>query len=305
MGTTEKLSYLNETKQQLKAYINTFDGNLTDESTFRSYKDELNDIILKSIDGTIDLYTLYPKYTGSSDYANLSGTEQSKIRISLSPKEIAQDGTPTPDVPIEVNTVTGNNTITISNEDNTQSQNYSINLGSIEYAKIGSAEDNIYRDDNGDWYFEEHIGKKILNGTENWVYSTLSNNTITSAFVRGLGGKNLSTYMCNKFPYLTVISAYTTVEYCGTNGDSMRLGVFKSRLNTPDLQGLKSWLSQNNIKVYFELATPTTTQITDSDLIDALDALYDEAMSYKGNTTIIQINDDLPFTLNYSVLKEI
>lgn len=228
-----------------------------------------------------------------------------KINITLKPSEITQDGTPTPDVPIEVNTVTGNNTITISNADNTQSQNYSINLGSIEYAKIGSAEDKIYRDDNGDWYFEEHIGKKILNGTENWIYSTLSNDTIVSVFVRGLGGKNLSTYMCNKFPYLTYISVYTTVEYCGTNGDSMRLGVFKSRLNTADLQGLTSWLSENNIKVYFELATPTTSQITDSTLLAQLEALYQNATAYEGKTVIKQTNSNLPFVIDYELVKDL
>lgn len=363
----------------------------------------------------------YTTYTGTS--LNILNTLRGKIKnIELKPSEITQDGTPTPDAPIEVNTVTGNNTITIQgknlfDKDNTNilnayidrttttitsinnnrivwipcspnttytisrmdgfqpnvawteitpaigvasygqvkaennvatittgatakylivrvyngnvdtetietilsslqieygnqateyeqynAQNYSINLGSIEYAKIGTAEDKIYRDDNGDWYFEEHIGKKVLNGTENWLYSTLSNDTIASAFVRGLGGKNFSTYMCNKFPYLTVISAYTTVEYCGTNGDAMRLGVFKSRLNTPDLQGLTSWLSQNNIKVYFELATPTTTQITDSTLITQLEALYQNAQSYNGTTNVTQTNTKLPFVLNMDVL---
>jgi hypothetical protein len=243
----------------------------------------------------------YTTYTGT--ILNILNTLKGKIKnIELKPSEITQDGTPTPDAPIEVNTVTGNNTITISNTDNTQSQNYSINLGSIEYAKIGSAEDKIYRDVNGDWYFEEHIAKKILNGTENWLYSSLSNDTITSAFVRGLGGKNLSTYMCNKFPYLTFISVYTTVEYCGTNGDAMRLGVFNSRLNTTDLQGLKSWLSQNNIKVYFELATPTTTQITDTTLVSQLENIYQNAQSYNGTTNVTQTNTKIPFVLNMDVL---
>ena len=366
----------------------------------------------------------YTTYTGTS--LNILNTLRGKIKnIELKPSEITQDGTPTPDAPIEVNTVTGNNTITIQGKnlfdynnttvgalfgnpatkenngykggwaygvvlqkpiqpgtytisfkvkdaDNSptanmrlvdennqeiegtiincnstnsltitttkiisklkidnglntvttliydiqieanstmteynvyQSQNYNINLGSIEYAKIESAEDKIYRDENGDWYFEEHIGKKVLNGTENWIYSpVVSNDTITSAFVRGLGGKNLSTYMCNKFPYLTYVSVYTIVEYCGTNGDAMRLGVFKSRLNTPDLQGLKSWLSQNNIKVYFELATPTTTQITDSTLIAQLEALYQNAQSYNETTNVTQTNTKLPFVLNMDVL---
>lgn len=228
-----------------------------------------------------------------------------KIIITLKPSEITQDGTPTPDVPIEVNTVTGNNTITIANSDNTQSQNYSINLGSIEYSKFENSEDKIYRDENGDWYFEEHVAKRILNGTENWVYSTLSNDTIDSAFVRGLGPKNNSKYLAVEFPYLTNISVYTTVEYCGTNGNAMRLGIFKSRLNTHDLEGVKMWLSQNNVKVYYELETPTTTQITDSTLINQLENLYQNATAYEGTTIIRQTNDNLPFVIDYELVKDL
>ena len=111
--------------------------------------------------------------------------------------------------------------------------------------------------------------------------------------------------MCNKFPYLTVISVYTTVEYCGTNGDAMRLGIFKSRLTTPDLQGFTSWLSQNNIKVYFELATPITTQITDTTLVTQLEALYQNATSYDNTTIISQINDNLPFVIDYELVKDL
>lgn len=41
-----------------------------------------------------------------------------------------QDGTPTPDSPIPIQNVSGNNTITISNADNTEEQNLPVNLKS-------------------------------------------------------------------------------------------------------------------------------------------------------------------------------
>ncbi len=287
-----ELDYLNETKELIKEGLNDLGIGITDTDTFRDYVDFINSI-----------YTKYPKTSAEGTSISLN-TNAGKMILNLKSNDITQEGTPTPESSINVNTITGDNTITIENSNSTGNQNYSINLNGLEYCKLGSSEDKIYRDDNGDWYFEEHVGKKILNGTENWVYSTLSNDTITSAFVRGLGGKNLSTYMCDKFPYLTVISVYTTVEYCGTNGDAMRLGVFNSRLNTTDLQGLKSWLSQNNIKVYFELATPITTQITDTTLVSQLENLYQNAMSYQGTTIISQTNDNLPFILNATALMK-
>lgn len=68
-----------------------------------------------------------------------------KIDLTLSPTETIQEGTPTPESPVDVNVVKGNNAIIISNSDNTQSQNYSINLGNLEYAKIGDYEDEFIR----------------------------------------------------------------------------------------------------------------------------------------------------------------
>ncbi len=548
MGTTSnKMVYLNETKQKLKTYINTFGGNITDESTFRSYIDKLNNVILNSMDGKIDLYSLYPKYTGSADEVSLNNTEKYKIKFSLLCKELSQNGTPSPDTPISLNVIKGKNNIKIKNEnlfdkenmnifnggiqlntlvmqtseanrslwiscnpnttytiqkrndgntnrfavasstvppaagssltkatrdDNSnvltittgssdiylivqfyrtaeseityrdvidsiqieiekknlfdkdnanilnayidrttttitsinnnrivwipcnpnttytisrmngfqpnvawteetpaigvssygqvkaennvatitteatakylivrvyqattdtesletvlnslqieegnqatsyepyqsQIQNYSIDLGDIEYTKIGTTEDKIYRDENGDWYFEEHIGKKILNGTENWILSSAyTNDTILSVFVP-ISGKDNAIYKSDKFPYMPVISASTTEEYIRANGTSVRIGIFKSRLTEGTPAAFKTWLTQNNVKTYYELATPITTKITDTSLGIQLENLYQNAMSYKGSTIITQLNDGLPFTLEYAVLKEI
>lgn len=63
-----------------------------------------------------------------------------------------QDGTPTPDAPVEVKNVTGLQTVTISN--GTDSEDYEINLGNIELNKIGNYQDFI-RKGSGKNLFDE------------------------------------------------------------------------------------------------------------------------------------------------------
>ena len=66
--------------------------------------------------------------------------------------------------------------------------------------------------------------------------------------------------------------------------------------------GFKTWLSTHNTDVYYVLATPTYEEITDTTLLSQLEAL---AYSYEGTTNISQVNDDLPFVLDITALKEI
>lgn len=56
--------------------------------------------------------------------------------------------------------------------------------------------------------------------------------------------------------------------------------------------------------VYYVLATPTDTQITDSTLLSQLEAIK-EAESYSGQTNISQTNDDKPFILTAKALKDL
>ena len=64
----------------------------------------------------------------------------------------------------------------------------------------------------------------------------------------------------------------------------------------------KSYATNNQVLLYYPLATPTTTEITDSTLISQLEAIK---MSYDEQTNITQTNADLPFILDITALKEI
>lgn len=70
-------------------------------------------------------------------------TNGEKIKIFLNSTELTQDSTPAPDSPVSVNVITGENTITLSNSDGTEKQNYPINLSSKNLFDKNSA---TYRD---------------------------------------------------------------------------------------------------------------------------------------------------------------
>jgi hypothetical protein len=71
-----------------------------------------------------------------------------------------------------------------------------------------------------------------------------------------------------------------------------------------DTTALKTWLSTNNTTVYYALATPTDTKITDSTLIGQLDALAG-ADTYDGKTYIkvTATNPNLPALLKVEAYK--
>ena len=59
----------------------------------------------------------------------------------------------------------------------------------------------------------------------------------------------------------------------------------------------------NGLDYSYVLATSTNTEITYQPLIDQLNNL-EKAMSYNGQTNISQVNNDLPFVISASALKD-
>ena len=102
MPTLNKLEYLDETKQQIKNALNTnFNSQIQDTDTFRSYVSKINDI-----------YTNWAKVTGEGTALNLTPTKKGRLQSTLK-GATSQDGTPTPDTPIPIKVVTGDNSVVI------------------------------------------------------------------------------------------------------------------------------------------------------------------------------------------------
>ena len=81
----------------------------------------------------------------------------------------------------------------------------------------------------------------------------------------------------------------------------MRIKLYYDSI-TGNYQALKTWLSTHNTTVYYALSTPTAIEITDSTLISQLETVK---RSFNGQTNITQTNNDKPFILDVTALKEL
>ena len=184
-----------------------------------------------------------------------------------------------------------------------QSQSYSVNLGSIELCKIGDYQDYIYKEGKK-WYKYNAIQK--YDAWDTVSMSTTHTNTNTYQFLLpspttvSLRANVLSNYFQNQINNNDIEHLFI-----GTGRPSIYngLNVFINNTTAADSSATKTWLKNNGVVVYYVLETPTTEEITDSTLISQLEALRN-AESYEGQTNISQVNNDLPFIISASALKE-
>jgi len=287
-----------------------FSGSYNDLSNKPTIPDELADL---SDDSTHRLVTDTEKTTWNSKQNALtagnnitisSGTisatdttynqgENISIQASAELKgDLEQDGTPTPSDPVDVDVVTGNNTITLSNGDNTKTESYAINLGTTELCKIGTYQDKIYKSNNK-WYVHKETGKLVMSDITGWSKSA-DGKFYKESFVSNYGIARNTLYS-NIFSYETTawngnykIGITSSNNLWITTGDS----TLTNYANVP------SWLSNKNAIMYGVLSTPTNTEITNATLITQLNALA-EGLSNKWVENITQINANLEFEITY------
>lgn len=117
-----------------------------------------------------------------------------------------------------------------------------------------------------------NIGVVTFDGSddENWTLSSIQHtNNIRFYIVPFPGVLNLLV-LCNKLPYIKNMGDKDLMGISYTNSIDIQLN--KSLLSTQDLNGFKTWLSQNPITVYYQLPTPTEEDIP-SALLTQLQAL--------------------------------
>lgn len=236
-----------------------------------------------------DFFTATDEVFGNGTTITLNNT----IALELDSVEICgdinQNGTPTPDTPVNINVVTGEQMITVSDGES-QSQSYTVDLGSIELCKIGDYQDYIYKGTDG-WYLHKEMKKAIFNGSENWEYNAEANKERVLVTVDDIA---LQEYIATA-PVVTVCDQFKGSNWynlyrgiAGVNVMSSHDSRHRITIRTNDFtsaDSFKTWLSSHNMTVYYVLATPTDTKLTDSLLIDQLEALA-KAQAYDGQTNI-------------------
>lgn len=299
MSTATKLEYLNDTKGLLKDSINSLGGEITSQTTFRNYATELDSI-----------YSNLPKVSDTGSNISLSPTLKGRLGSVLKGNTL-QDGTPTPDSPVEIQSATGLQTITVSDGTNTQTKE--LNLGNIKLNKIGNYQDYITgKPDN--WSINRKIGSVVLDGTGQWSKATRTTYVNNSRFI------NHSIQLKNDANNIIVISDYfngyslldlNINDSIGTSparnsaSDTsyfLVIQISKNLLSTDDINGFKSWLSTHNTQVDYVLATPTTEPITNQEIINQLNEIYN-LQSYNETTNITITSEDLEMIMTASALK--
>lgn len=154
------------------------------------------------------------------------------------------------------------------------------------------------------WYIEKQIGKVILNGSENWGLFFSTNgvflcNTLITSINNATAINCISNYFSNTYSRSYIRSHLDSVDnVCATNGGELIL----ANKAITSINDFKTWLSNNNTTVYYVLDTSTTTEITNTTLIEQLDNLY-TAKSCDGTTNIAITSENLPMIINASALK--
>ena len=169
----------------------------------------------------------------------------------------------------------------------------------IELCKIGTYQDYIYKS-GSDWYVHKATGKVILDGSETgWAGNAPVYYLPKTAFTGLLFPQGTTQMFSNYFNAESI-------------WDNMKIGSFFSGATAvnfdydgtgSNLAGFKTWLGNNNVSVYAQLATATDTQITNADLITQLNALGG-ATTYDSRTVFTVTSDNQLAILDATTIRK-
>lgn len=211
-----------------------------------------------------------------------------------------QNGTPTPDTPIPVQVVTGEQTVEISN--GVDSEDFAVSLGSIELCKIGTYQDYIYK--NGDdWYVHKETARVDVSSLSGWFasgsYAYKTRNGMSDILPTSSDSAT-AVGLCNAFSASTTNLVYAgSVDYGFALPGAGGVGILVRNKNVASLADFTTYLSNNPVYGYFALATATDTKITDATLVGQLNAVHEWLTRYGYSSTV---TGNLPIIINQTNL---
>ena len=156
------------------------------------------------------------------------------------------------------------------------------------------------------WYKTYNTGEKTLNGSETWETQWNGDNihgwrTTIPNLKQTTEGSQSSYVISDYYETRTQDENFSTGSYGISNRANQSQIIIKNNdiLNQNDF---KTWLGTHNVKVKYVLATPEYEVITNTELINQLESLYN-AKSKNGTTNINVTSEDLSMILNVSVIK--
>ena len=190
-----------------------------------------------------------------------------------------QDGTPTPDTPVEVVSAEDFDTV-CENSDGSTVYTAHITGAMRGIPKTGgwAARDYIESDGISVWKVQE-CGYAVLTGAESW---SVSGNTIAdgTVFSITLPDQDKSTtqklsLLSNRFTALKSGTAPKLGNTWQTNVTFFTIsntdtGITSEDTNAVKLQKYKAWLAENNVTILYQLASPVRTDITETEAGQAI-----------------------------------
>lgn len=182
-----------------------------------------------------------------------------------------QDGTPTPDTPIEIQSV--GDLVT-----DTASEYYGKYDIHITVAGTSSETKHIYLNEPlrkvGDYadYIDfknkkvvRNVGETTFNGSETWVKTGDTLDGVYQGFAVSNSVYNIpkgTNLIClsDKFPYASGKAA--NIVTIGYSSYGLRIIIGTEYVSDLDITTFKTWLSANNVKIIYPIATPTEESIS-------------------------------------------
>ena len=203
---------------------------------------------------------------------------------------------PNPDYPQNIDVVTGTQTVTISDGQNSEA--YTLTLGIIELCKIGTYQDYIYKN-GSEWYVHKECEKVQIDGsvgnynsTFNWYYAGIASLNVPTPLNNG-------NIISNYFTESTASYMQTHTQDNGICAISGETHIIFRNINYTSASTYQNWLGATQPLFYYVLATATNTKITDETLISQLEAI-DEWMVRYGYTSVVSGN--LPIIVDRTAL---
>lgn len=183
----------------------------------------------------------------------------------------------------------------------------------VELCKIGNYRDKIYNNDpNEDWYDPDlednawYVHKAIgmitadgsyggYNGTRNWFYVNPTSYGKPSAIKTVVPVSNYFT----GYEY-TPFRANSTVDGCSVDSSDSSPSLLIRNNTFSTATAYTTWLANTQPKLYYALAAPTDTKITDATLVGQLEALGAMKLFIGENNVLVSAtNPNLPATLAF------
>lgn len=167
----------------------------------------------------------------------------------------------------------------------------------------------FYRDNNGDWYIHKEIGKQVVDASAITLRSNYTNveyaqiGKTSDAKSYGVSGVNQG-LLCTHAKYKGGI-VWNSTDAIGYIFDmAVEYNYWIGFAKGTGLDAIKAALG--GCVIYYPLATPTNTKITNKTLIEQLDDIYYHAHAYKGRTHVISLaaTGNVPLVIAAEVVED-